>query len=61
MNDVSNLQLLCESCNGKKSNKVTGASELYERWYKTDREYGPRTADTLESVILDLFAKKPDA
>lgn len=60
MNDVSNLQLLCESCNGEKRDKVIDASELYERWYKIDRKYGPRTADTLESVILDLFADKPE-
>jgi 5-methylcytosine-specific restriction endonuclease McrA len=61
MNDVTNLQLLCESCNGEKSDRVTGASEVYERWYKIDRDYGPRTADTLESVILELFADKPES
>jgi HNH endonuclease len=55
MNDVSNLQLMCDSCNGKKRDKSMEASEVYERWYKIDQDYEPRTSDTLESVILDLL------
>jgi hypothetical protein len=39
LNDVSNLQLMCESCNGKKSDRRAAASDLYERWYKIDRNH----------------------
>jgi HNH endonuclease len=56
MNDVTNLQLLCKSCNGNKRAQVTDTSDLYERWYPTDRKYGPRTPETLESVVLRLSA-----
>jgi|JI10StandDraft_1071094.scaffolds.fasta_scaffold113443_1 hypothetical protein len=33
LNDVTNLQLLCESCNSSKSHRVVAASDLYEAWY----------------------------
>jgi hypothetical protein len=33
LNDVSNLQLLCETCNLKKSGKEIQPSNIYERWY----------------------------
>lgn len=33
MNDVTNIQLLCQSCNGEKSGKVVPVSSLYESWY----------------------------
>lgn len=33
LNDVTNLQLLCESCNSKKRQMRAEPSELYERWY----------------------------
>jgi hypothetical protein len=33
LNDVTNLQLLCESCNSKKSDKVVAPSNRYRRWY----------------------------
>lgn len=33
LNDVSNLQLLCEFCNTSKSCKHTNISTDYERWY----------------------------
>lgn len=33
LNDVSNLQLLCESCNTSKSSKHIKISNDYERWY----------------------------
>jgi hypothetical protein len=56
MNDVTNLQLLCRSCNADKRAQVTDTSDLYERWYPIDRNYQPRTAETLESVVLKLFA-----
>lgn len=39
LNDVSNLQLMCESCNGKKSDRRAAASDIYERWYKIDRDH----------------------
>lgn len=39
LNDVSNLQLMCESCNGKKRDRRADASDLYERWYKIDRNH----------------------
>lgn len=34
MNDVTNLQLLCERCNLGKSHNVVPASAVYESWYK---------------------------
>ncbi|MEP0860709.1 MAG: HNH endonuclease [Ignavibacterium sp.] len=33
LNDVSNLQLLCETCNLAKSGNELQASKTYERWY----------------------------
>jgi hypothetical protein len=33
LNDVSNLQLLCETCNLQKSGKEIQASKTYEKWY----------------------------
>lgn len=39
LNDVSNLQLMCESCNGEKRDRRAAASDLYERWYKIDRDH----------------------
>jgi hypothetical protein len=33
LNDVSNLQLLCEFCNTSKGSKHTNISNDYERWY----------------------------
>lgn len=39
LNDVSNLQLMCDSCNGKKRDRRAAASDLYERWYKIDRDH----------------------
>ena len=33
MNDVTNLQLLCESCNLKKSDQLKQTPHLYESWY----------------------------
>ncbi|MFZ2171090.1 MAG: HNH endonuclease signature motif containing protein [Methylococcaceae bacterium] len=33
LNDISNLQLLCETCNLKKSGKEIQASKVYEKWY----------------------------
>jgi hypothetical protein len=32
LNDVSNLQLMCESCNNEKRDRRADASDLYERW-----------------------------
>jgi hypothetical protein len=34
MNDVTNLQLLCESCNLKKSHHIVQHSVVYESWYE---------------------------
>lgn len=34
MNDITNLQLFCESCNLKKSNRLTSPSTIYESWYE---------------------------
>lgn len=34
MNDITNLQLLCETCNLKKSDKVMTVHNRYESWYK---------------------------
>lgn len=39
LNDISNLQLMCESCNGEKRDRRAAASDLYERWYKIDRDH----------------------
>lgn len=33
LNDISNLQLLCETCNLKKSGNEIQASKIYEKWY----------------------------
>lgn len=33
INDVSNLQLLCESCNTSKGSKHSNISKKYEKWY----------------------------
>jgi len=33
INDITNIQLLCESCNKKKRDGLIGTSELYEKWY----------------------------
>lgn len=33
LNDVTNIQLLCEACNLKKSAKPAPVSDLYESWY----------------------------
>lgn len=33
LNDVTNLQLLCENCNSKKSDRVLTPSNRYRRWY----------------------------
>ena len=33
LNDISNLQLLCETCNLNKSGKEVQASKVYENWY----------------------------
>lgn len=33
LNDVTNIQLLCEACNLKKSAKSAPVSDLYESWY----------------------------
>ncbi|GAA5438788.1 hypothetical protein Dcae01_00281 [Deinococcus caeni] len=33
INDVTNLQLLCEECNSSKSDKRLSTSNKYERWY----------------------------
>jgi hypothetical protein len=34
INDVTNLQLLCEGCNLRKKHMSTKASKYYERWYR---------------------------
>lgn len=34
MNDITNLQLLCESCNLKKSHRLVSPSVTYESWYE---------------------------
>jgi hypothetical protein len=33
LNDVTNLQLLCENCNFKKSDRLVAPSNRYRRWY----------------------------
>ncbi|WP_320019937.1 HNH endonuclease signature motif containing protein [Labilibaculum manganireducens] len=33
LNDVSNLQLLCETCNTSKGGKIWATSTNYEKWY----------------------------
>jgi hypothetical protein len=37
LNDVTNLQLLCEPCNLRKSQRKVSPSDKYRRWYETDR------------------------
>lgn len=33
LNDVTNIQLLCRTCNLKKGHRMTGTWNKYERWY----------------------------
>jgi len=33
INDITNIQLLCETCNTGKGNRSTKSSKQYERWY----------------------------
>ncbi|MFS7394050.1 HNH endonuclease [Carnobacterium maltaromaticum] len=33
LNDVTNIQLLCEECNMKKLDKNYSTSQFYEKWY----------------------------
>ncbi|WP_338783130.1 HNH endonuclease signature motif containing protein [Streptomyces sp. DG1A-41] len=33
LNDVTNLQLLCERCNNRKADRITIPSNRYRRWY----------------------------
>ena len=33
INDVTNIQLLCEACNLSKGKKALPVSNLYEPWY----------------------------
>jgi 5-methylcytosine-specific restriction endonuclease McrA len=33
LNDITNIQLLCQSCNNKKSDKLIYPSQRYRRWY----------------------------
>lgn len=35
-NDVTNIQLTCKECNGKKLDNNTSTSLAYEKWYKMD-------------------------
>jgi len=36
LNDVTNLQLLCETCNRKKGYRRGGTSSRYERWFRDE-------------------------
>lgn len=36
INDVTNLQLLCKSCNLKEGSKLIPVSSKYEAWYSRD-------------------------
>jgi len=40
LNDVTNLQLLCDKCNSGKGGKLHGVSAYYERWYPPDSGNG---------------------
>ncbi|MCG3754773.1 HNH endonuclease [Amycolatopsis sp. Poz14] len=33
LNDLTNMQLLCESCNKSKSNSSSATSPIYQKWY----------------------------
>ena len=33
LNDVTNIQLLCQECNSSKSDKIKPVSNIYESWY----------------------------
>lgn len=35
LNDVTNLQLLCQSCNKRKSDSIVSPSRRYRRWYES--------------------------
>ena len=37
LNDVTNLQLLCKSCNSSKSSHSTEPGSIYQRWFKVRR------------------------
>lgn len=36
INDVTNIQLLCEVCNHRKSDGDESTSSMYERWFRND-------------------------
>ena len=39
LNDVTNLQLLCEGCNLRKGHRSSSTSNVYEAWYPTSEDF----------------------
>lgn len=54
LNDVSNLQLLCNDCNRTKSAEMARPSQVYDRWFPVRKDYFPQHVPTLEEVVLKL-------
>lgn len=50
LNDVTNLQLLCQPCNTKKSDKATSTSNKYRRWYESNKR-----AEAKPTASIDHF------
>ncbi len=54
LNDVSNLQLLCENCNNKKRANRHEPSRIYERWFPIGNQYKTRRVPTLADIVQTL-------
>jgi 5-methylcytosine-specific restriction endonuclease McrA len=54
LNDVTNLQLLCNECNNAKRATSVEPSRVYERWFPTDRSPEYSSTATIASIVDSL-------